>query len=230
MRDLRALLSSKTRTVRKFRHRHGVLSTSVLIVLKPLWDLGIFRAGHILCVRPEWVNAALQDSDGSVEHRFLTESEIGALRDPSKSEFPQYVSDLGIARGDPCFGSFSSGELASVTWVAETPFVQWGSLLLFPEDYAFIHSRFTLHRFRGRRLQPTSIVKLTQALGERGLRGLLSTVDVTNPASVKGARRAGFKKVGTVIQLGSKRRVYTVLSPGARRFGFSLGRNPGEDE
>ena len=223
-------MPSKIRTVRKFRHRHGVISTSVLIFLKPLWDLGLFRAGHIFFLRPERINTALEDGDGSIEHRFLTEAEIGDLRDPSKSEFPRYVSDLGIARGDPCFGSFVSGELGSVAWVAETPFVQWGSLLLFPEDHAFAHSRYTLDRFRGRRLQARSIARLTQNLGERGLHGLLATIDITNPASIKGAQRAGFRKVGAVMQLGSRRRVGTFLSPGARRFGFSVARIPGDSE
>jgi len=226
MKDLGSVIGSKTRTVKGFYARHGLISTIILIGIQPLWSLGLFRAGYILCARPCWGEPPPNHGEGSVEHRFLTKAEIGDLGDPSISEFPSYVSDLGISRGDPCFGSFVFGELASVLWLAETPFVQWGSLLLFPEKHAFTHSHFTLKRFRGRRLQGQSLHAVMQAMATRGLDGLLCTIDVTNPASVKGVKRAGYRKVGMVMQLGSKGRVFTLLSPSARRFGFRVSGEP----
>jgi hypothetical protein len=114
------------------------------------------------------------------------------------------------------------GTLASIVWVAETPYKQWGALIGFPAGYAFGHDRFTAPAFRGRGLQGYASLALLETMTARGFEGMLGSIDVTNDSSVKGVRKVGYRPVGWVMEARLGRRSWTFLSRRARRFGFTI--------
>jgi hypothetical protein len=128
-----------------------------------------------------------------------------------------------LAKGDPCFGAFVGGTLASYVFVAGGRTNLHDDVqVCFDPRWVFSRWAFTRQRFRGLHLH--AAVK-HHALGvevQRGRQGILSLVEVTNFESLGAGAHLGCRRVGLVATArpAGRRLVWTGRSCG--EFGLSL--------
>ena len=87
--------------------------------------------------------------------------------------------------------------------------VKRGDRLELPDDVAYMFKGFTHPTYRGRRLHAAAMALALTELGHRGVRGLISTVEWTNEASLRSCDRLGYERLGRIAQSGpfNRRRV-----------------------
>ncbi|HEV8235713.1 MAG TPA: GNAT family N-acetyltransferase [Gemmatimonadaceae bacterium] len=67
-----------------------------------------------------------------------------------------------------------------------------------PPPVALVSQCATEPRFRGRSIYPAALQWVAQWAGERGVRTLVLLIDPNNAASLRGAAKAGFERIGAV--------------------------------
>lgn len=146
------------------------------------------------------------------EFRFLTADEVRAFsQDPRLDLNLNMVAE--VERGDSlCFAALDHENLAAYGWYAmhrAQPRHCFGVGLELPDDVAYMFKGFTHPTYRGRRLHAAAMALALTELGHRGVRGLISTVEWTNEASLRSCDRLGYERLGRIAQSGppDRRRV-----------------------
>lgn len=124
--------------------------------------------------------------------------------------------------GDACLLSYAGGKLAGYTWAHTLgrPELIPGLVISVPDAYVYNYAALTLPEFRGLGLQPYRHHQLLDSGLWQNKRGLLGYVYQTNFASRKGQTKSGYRKIGSIWLLGSKRRFIAWFSPALRRLGI----------
>jgi hypothetical protein len=124
--------------------------------------------------------------------------------------------------GDACLLSYADGKLAGYTWAHSLgrPELIPGLVINVPPMYLYNYAALTLPEFRGLGLQPYRHHQLLNSGLWQDRRGLLGYVFHTNFASRKGQGKSGYRAIGTIRLLGSRRHFVAWVSPGLRKLGI----------
>jgi hypothetical protein len=124
--------------------------------------------------------------------------------------------------GDSCLLSYVDDKLAGYTWahtLGRPEFIPGFSIAV-PDIYVYNYAALTLPEFRGLGLQPYRHHQLLDSGLWQDKRGLLGYVFHNNFASRKGQAKSGYRPIGSIWLLGSRRHFITWFSPGLRRLGI----------
>ncbi|MBN2008150.1 GNAT family N-acetyltransferase [candidate division KSB1 bacterium] len=66
------------------------------------------------------------------------------------------------------------------------------------EDQAYMYKAFTHPEFRGRGIYPTLLNDVCEKLADQGIRTAYIATSIENVSSIRGIRKAGFERLGTV--------------------------------
>ena len=124
--------------------------------------------------------------------------------------------------GDTCLLSYVDGELAGYTWAHTRgcPELIPGFVISVPAQYAYNYAGFTSPEFRGLGLQAYRHRVLLEDRVCGDCHGLLGFVAHTNFASRRGQTKSGYRTVGSVWLVGTRRHFVALFSDGLRRMGI----------
>ncbi len=115
--------------------------------------------------------------------------------------------------------------LASSGWYsAQSTVVSDAFLIEFPDDYLYMYRGYTDKDYRGARLHGFGMAEAARIAQRQGKRGLIGLVEAQNHASVRSARRIGYKTHGTLFEFRFSGRWRSAATPGCRRVGCQLVR------
>ena len=69
------------------------------------------------------------------------------------------------------------------------------------EDEAILENAYTFEKYRGKRIMPSVMVKLSELASSKGYKRVITYVEQDNIASLKGCQRAGFKQFEKIPEL-----------------------------
>jgi hypothetical protein len=169
---------------------------------------------------------SLKPLSKNVDHlssRFATYEELLQLRQDPKWE--RAISDELMRcyeEGDRCLLSFCDDQLAGFTWVhrAGRPRILPGLRIRIPDQYVYNHNGYTLSEFRGHGLQPYRHSALMNHPDLANRTGLMGFVKFTNWSSQKGQGKSGYRTIGSLWLVGTKRMFVAFLSPRLQKMGI----------
>ena len=123
--------------------------------------------------------------------------------------------------GDTCLLSLVDGCIAGYTWVhtGGRPEIMPGLRLQLPAGALYNFAGFTHPDFRGAGLQSRRHQSVWTQPAWAHLGRMLGYVKATNFASRQGQGRSGYRRIGSVVLVGSRQRFVAWLSPALRRSG-----------
>ena len=123
--------------------------------------------------------------------------------------------------GDTCLLSLVDGCIAGYTWVhvSGCPEIMPGLRLQLPEGVLYNFAGFTHPDFRGAGLQSRRHQAVWAQPAWAHMGRMLGYVKATNFASRQGQGRSGYRRIGSVVLMGSRKRFAAWLSPALRRSG-----------
>jgi len=183
-------------------------------------------------IRAECYNIVVLDQAEVREHRVASTPEVSvrvATRDELMEMHKQQTWQIHdflldrAAEGDLCFLNYCGGELAGYTWanVNGQPLLFPHLRLKLPDNYIYNYAGFTLPKFRGYGLQAirhSALIHHKQ--WNATTRGLIGYVNATNWPSIRGQTKSGYRKIGTLVLVGSKNHFVTFRSRAVRDFGI----------
>lgn len=217
------------RFVQKIRtgiQRHGLVNTLYahsLKAIETLFALKILRGVHVARPDPSFLQCAERYTPGFLPATQLREH----ARNPG-SELSSGFLDEALARGDECYAIREGDSLAAYGWYSfgRTPIGIPDLVLNFSSDYVYMYKGFTDSRHRGQRLHAIGMTRaLEHYLGE-GYTGMVSYVEAANFDSLKSCFRMGYSVFGSIYVIRLFGHHHAFSSPGCRRFGFRLNRQP----
>jgi len=123
-----------------------------------------------------------------------------------------------LDRGQLCFVTRHDGKLGTVNWVAPT--TAWLNYLslkipLAPEE-VYSYESFTASELRGQNVAPARSVLMLRYLEKLGCRRVIGVIIPDNTASLRYARKSGYRPIGTMgyIKLGRWRYNFCRLRSG----------------
>jgi GNAT superfamily N-acetyltransferase len=164
----------------------------------------------------------------NLRYAALTEAEaLEWCKDPELELNPERVS-AAFRRGDFCVGVSEQGRPVGYIWFAfePAPHIQ-GAWVYFDPRCRYSYKSFIRPSHRGRRISQELYTQANEICPRRGTVLGILTVDVDNRASLEASRRVGRIPVGYAGFLSLFGRVLAFRTPGAARFGFALGGEPG---
>ncbi|MDX2086934.1 MAG: hypothetical protein SFX73_03740 [Kofleriaceae bacterium] len=153
--------------------------------------------------------------------RIATERELLAMRGDSKwSLGDELLSDYRA--GDRCLLSFVDDKPAGYTWVHTRgrPKIFQGLYIEIPPDHLYNYAGYTLPEFRGYGLQPYRHHAVLNQPEWRDRKGMIGFVQAINWSSRRGQSKSGYRKLGTILLVGTNRRFSVHLSRELEPFGI----------
>jgi GNAT superfamily N-acetyltransferase len=173
-----------------------------------------FHAFHALRLVPR-TGPAAPPSPSDLEVGFVGPDVLRRAASDRAAGLDPAEVDAALERGEECFGAWSSGVLVSHAWFAPGwTHLRSGVFVRFDAPYAYCRWAFTRPEHRGRCLHGAIKRRALDAFARRGIRGVLSFVDVVNFESLNSAARVGCRRVGLLLTyvLAGRRAVWA--SPG----------------
>jgi len=99
-----------------------------------------------------------------------------------------------------CYLALCRDEIAYIHWVYLKG--DYNRFLKLSDHVAELNYNTALPKFRGRRLQTKMLGHILRDLQKEGFKMVVGVVNKNNPASLKGAKRAGFKELGRIKAIG----------------------------
>lgn len=187
--------------------RTGIWKTTGYVLFTVLLGRVGFHWNHVFqrridCGRPPAMPAGF--AAGSVRQMCeLTERDRAALLKYGGEKLATQFGSAFLA-GKVCIAVHSpDGDLAAVCWAGKmTAFEPWTAVPCVVVDRCF-----TLPRFRGLGLFPAALSTVDQAIPEdmRNFENIFIECSVCNHSSKKAILKAGFRIVGSAIEVGRKR-------------------------
>ncbi len=178
-----------------------------------------------------WLDAgclpASIESDPEFQFRFLTAKEVSGFAADPKNDLDASFAVRATRGLDLCFAAIASGgQLASYSWYASgsiEPEHHLGVAMSLPTDVAYMYKAFTHPDYRGRRLYAATVALALKNLAHRGVTKLVTTIEWTNFASLRGCRRLGFQELGRLSTIGPTRHRIAFTSRAAKSRGICFG-------
>jgi SAM-dependent methyltransferase len=195
------------------------------LVLDPPARFAKLRILDCIELLPDDVNRDAIEPMVDYTRRFLAPDEVRSFaKDPANDLPPKAVEGM-LARGDECFGILDGAELAAYGWYSlKTARLDRDLQIRFEKGWVYMYSGFTKPAYRGQRLHALCLAGALEVYAEQGRPGLLSFAERRNLASLRSAYRLGFRRFGTVVTIGRKRRLKIFHLPGSRLHGYKVER------
>jgi hypothetical protein len=188
--------------LRSYSARHGAGRTAIRIFLEGFKHDGILRHSRFVVLYPDCVNEAAYDASLPYERRMLHAADVARLA----SQLPQQLPDDFVAqarlRGDLCHVILDGETLVSFGWYAVHTARLFDRRIEFSSDFVYMYHGYTRPEFRGQRLHALGLACAVAHFRQTGKRGLISTVNATNYASLASIKRLGFAQHGSILQIG----------------------------
>jgi hypothetical protein len=214
--------TSYSQKAKQHYERFGFAKTILYLLDRLINSVALADCYHIIVLDREKVKEPPAEASGGVSFRFATRDELAALRKQEIWAIDDFLLERA-GEGDLCFLNFYAGELAGYTWanVNGQPLLSSGLRLKLPENYIYNYGGFTLPKFRGSGLQSIRHRALMHNRQWGGnMLGFIGYVRYTNWASISGQTKSGYRKIGRLWLLGSKRHFVTFRSRAVREFGI----------
>ena len=156
-----------------------------------------------------------------VSTRLADEASLLALQRQGDWDMDDTKLEL-LRSGDTCVLSLVDGSIAGYTWVHTQgrPVIRPGLQLRLPDGVLYNFAGFTHPRFRGVGLQSRRHEAVLGQACWADRSTMLGYVKATNFDSRRGQARSGYRKVGSLVLLGTRRHFLAWLSPALRRRGL----------
>lgn len=204
--------------LRDYGKRYGFARTASRLASESLKQTGLFRHSVFVLLRPEQVDRRAYDAALPYERRLVPAEDMGALAAQRPANLPSSFLDDARRRGDSCYVILDRGELVSFGWYAPRIGRLYERDFAFNEDYVYMYHGFTLPSYRGQRLHALGLAEALDAFCRRGKRGIISTVNSTNYASLISIGRLGFVTAGSLVQVGRGKLSARLASPATRPY------------
>lgn len=204
--------------LRDYRRRHGLARTATRLASESLKRTGLFRHSVFVLLRPEDVDRSAYDAALPYERRLVSAADMATLAAQLPADLPPAFLEDARRRGDSCYVILDRGELVSFGWYAPRIGRLFERDFSFNEDWVYMYHGFTLPKYRGQRLHAMGLAEAMRCFCERGKRGLISTVNSTNYASLASIERLGFVASGSLVQLGHGTFSARLASPATRPY------------
>jgi hypothetical protein len=153
-----------------------------------------------------------------ITSRFATQEDIDSMqRDPRLKIYEPKITYF--KQGDACLLTYIDGKLAGYAWAHTRgcPELIPGLVISVPNDLLYNYASLTLPEFRGHNLQPYRHRMLLESDRWNDKRGLFGYVKATNWASQKGLVKSGYRIVGQIWLVGSKKHFLAFFSPSLKK-------------
>lgn len=179
-----------------------------------------FDIFHVIILDRENIKRPTSVNDKPITFQFATLEDL--LKFKSHPEFDIDETKLSHFReGDVCLLNYVKEELAGYTWghLHGRPLLLPGLRLQIPNDYIYNFSALTLSKFKGQRHQGMRHYELLNQKKWNNKKGLLGYVKYTNSSSQRGQKKSGYKYIGSMWLIGSKKNFIVLLSKNLKAFG-----------
>lgn len=203
-------------TVRK---RHGLKNAIVYMAFRCVQKCMVFDVTTILLADTNSTNAV--DTVGEFEFRLLEANEVRQYARERQLDLEEHFADRLETGYDFCFGAFLCGQLVGYCFLAldsiepeqnRSSHPKSGVGFSFGDDIAFRYKGFVHPPFRGQQIYPRLLNGAAAAMGQRGVRYILSTNEVINFSMRKCMQRMGYKIVGYAIACGFGNHIWVRVS------------------
>lgn len=207
-------------TVRGLRRRFGLAAALEHAAYRALNRVMFVEWMDIIALERERLRTLDPALTARLSARLAGLADLEAMtHDPKLGIGPGEIASFRA--GDACLLSYVDGELAGYTWAHTRgrPELVPGFVISVPDDYLYNYAGLTLPAFRGLGLQPYRHRVLLESSLCEGKRGLLGFVLRTNFASRRGQGKSGYRTIGSIWLVGTRRRFVALLSSDVRRAG-----------
>jgi hypothetical protein len=180
-----------------------------------------FECFHVIVLDRDRVRPLEPTPGHTLSYRLATLQDLESMRLEPRWD----ISDERMRffkAGDCCVLSLVDGRLAGYTWVHADgrPELMTNLVIAVPTEYLYNYAGLTLPEFRGAGLQPYRHHVVLNHERWRDRKGLIGYVRYTNRASQKGQDKSGYRRIGSIWLLGSRRRFWTHFSRSLRDMGI----------
>jgi GNAT superfamily N-acetyltransferase len=193
--------------LRSFARRHGTAASLRRVLGSFARRILFFDMSRLLWLSVERLEADPPDEPG-LAFRFLPADEVRRFAADAGNHLSAESAEQVQSESGHCFAALCDGRLASYGWYAlgaVDPRHCGGVALRLPPDVAYFYNGFTRPEFRGRQLYGRLMGRGLRALGDRGIRSLLASVNWTNAAALRSSFRLGYVDLGYFVGLGPGR-------------------------
>ena len=213
-------LPSSLRNLSSFGSRFGSVAALQYTLYTLLNKVCFFEIFHVIVLDRDKVRPLEPAANGRLSSRLATREDLAAMRKEPRWD----VSDDRMRffeAGDVCVLSYVDEQLAGYTWVHAQgrPELIQNLVISLPPEYLYNYAGLTLPEFRGAGLQPYRHHVVLNQDQWRDRKGLIGYVRYTNMASRKGQEKSGYRRIGSMWLLGSRRRFWVYFSRTLRDLG-----------
>jgi GNAT superfamily N-acetyltransferase len=175
----------------------------IMAALRTWFSVWVFRCGKANLFEYRLTDDVLESSGKKTQSAHYGFREIAKEELPPCAALAELTLDEVKRRydfGDRCFGLFSDGRLAHVTWLHfGSCYIRGLSLLLQLDDRdGYLYGAFTGPAHRGRGLFHRALAEIASQSRSQGMNRLLGVVEEGNEASLHVFRKLGYELVGTI--------------------------------
>ncbi|MFO1402562.1 MAG: hypothetical protein U1F06_06215 [Steroidobacteraceae bacterium] len=207
--------------LRDLRARYGTLALLQHVVHRALNAVMFVECMNIIVLDRERLRPLDPALASKLRSRLATRADLEAMRaTPALGINATKLANFDA--GDACLLSYAGEALAGYTWAHTLgrPELIPGLVIAIPGSYLYNYAALTLPEFRGLGLQPYRHHQLLDSGLWHDKRGLLGYVFQTNFASRKGQTKSGYRRIGAIWLVGSRRHFLTWFTPALRRLGI----------
>lgn len=131
---------------------------------------------------------------------FLFLEQILNFVNDKKNDLDKIFVYEAFNKGDSCMAAIDdNGIIMGYVWYSSKSTKITDDLILnFPTDYIYSYKHFTRPEFRGKSITAYNLAKALNFFSEKGYKGFILYVDITNYASLNSVYKTGFEDIGKV--------------------------------
>lgn len=216
-----AIAIPSSTALRDMRARFGVAATLQHALYRLVNTVAFFEWIHIIVLDRAQVRPPDAARAERFTARFATLEDLEAMAaDPRFAIGPARLE--GYRAGESCLLSYVDDELAGYAWAHDLGRAQIlpGFVVSVPNQYLYNYAAVTLPQYRGLGLQPYRHHQLLGSGPWQDKSGLLGFVMHTNFASRRGQAKSGYRTIGWICLVGSRRHFRAFFSGSLRRMGI----------
>ncbi|MDH5181743.1 MAG: hypothetical protein OEZ39_05595 [Gammaproteobacteria bacterium] len=194
-------MSSKTAILKWLWNKHGLGGVILYISRKLFWPSREGTSSRIFLFVLDKPRPTAAGIEAAKDHlfRFATREDLLNLQQEAAWD----IHDRDIAafdKGDRCLLQLDGDKLVGYAWLAGSQLVEimWGFHYNMPDDVVYNYKGFTNPEYRGCGFQPLRHLKLLEFVKQQGQHRLFGYVDHLNFNSLRGVRKSGYRKIGSL--------------------------------
>jgi hypothetical protein len=214
-------IASTWRSVRETVKRFGLMGAAQLTFYRLINRVCYFEVLYIIRLDRSRLRPLDAQAVERLSCRVATTEDIDALRGNRRWDLTDELQS-NFRRGDSCLLSYVDGQLAGYTWVHEQgrPELMRGLSITIPPQFLYNYAGLTLAEFRGAGLQPYRHHAVLNREQWKGRDALIGYVRFANLASRRGQDKSGYRRIGSIWLIGSRRNFAVLFSPALKALGI----------